>query len=55
MNGYAEDLRQHLRYESDPVEHQYKQVRNGGAVAITTNGDVIRTNYNNESSKANTG
>ncbi|WAQ99921.1 C2CD3-like protein [Mya arenaria] len=47
-NGYTEDLRQHLQYEPDPVERQYRQMENGGAVAITTNGDVIRTNYSNE-------
>ncbi|XP_053399357.1 C2 domain-containing protein 3-like [Mercenaria mercenaria] len=43
QNGYTEDLRQHLRYESDPAEQRFKQMENGSAVAITTNGDVIKT------------
>lgn len=43
QNGYTEDLRQHLRYEADPAEQRFKQMENGSAVAITTNGDVIKT------------
>lgn len=44
MNGYAEDLRQHLHYETDPAEQRYRQMNDGSTVAITTSGDVIRTN-----------
>ena len=41
MNGYAEDLRQRLNYDPEPVQRQYQSA--GSTVAITTNGDVVRT------------
>jgi len=47
-NGHVEDLRQHLRYEADSAERQYKQVLDGSTVAITTNGDIIRTSSGSE-------
>ena len=41
VNGYAEDLRQRLNYDPEPVQTQYQS--KGSTVAITTNGDVVRT------------
>ena len=50
VNGYAEDLRQKLNYEPEPVPRQFQSQGQGSTVAITTNGDVIRTD--NVSSQA---
>ena len=43
MNGYAEDLRQRLNYEPEPAPRPVYSQSSGSTVAITTNGDVVRT------------
>ena len=43
MNGYAEDLRQRLNYEPEPAPRPVYPQSSGSTVAITTNGDVVRT------------
>ena len=51
-----EDLRQRLNYEPDPVQRHYLPKDSGSTVAITTNGDIIRTdNLHSEMDQSNDG